>query len=101
MAQAEANAEFEPIPFPLASFYSLLLSALYLTAFFLSSFQAIIGVEVLSCLILYAVSKYMLVRVCREPIGLNHAISVLCQRMVVLCVPLYWLGEKLMYFICV
>jgi hypothetical protein len=101
MAQAEANAEFEPIAFPLAPFYSLLLSALYLTAFFLSSFQAILGVEVLSCLVLYGVSKYMLLRVCREPIGLNHAISVLCQRMVVVCVPLYWVGEKLMYFICV
>jgi hypothetical protein len=41
----------------------------------------------------------MLIRVCKEPIGLNHIISVLCQKMIVFCIPLYWLGDKIMYYI--
>ena len=54
--------------------------------------------EIIACLLLFLVAKYMLVRVCREPIGLNHSISVLCQRMLTFNIYTYWLGEKTMYF---
>ena len=101
LTQEEAHDSFEPIAFPLASFYSLMISGMLMTTFFLSCFQYLLLLEVLACLLLFVVAKYMLLRVCREPIGLSHEISVLCQRILTFNIYVYWIGEKAMRFFLV
>lgn len=73
-------------------FYSLMVSGMLLTTFFLSCFQYLLLLQLLACLLLFAVAKYMLLRVCREPIGLSHSISVLCQRLLTCNIYCYWVG---------
>jgi len=96
--QGEAHLAFEPIPFPLASFYSLLISSIFMTAFFLSCFQVIIIIEFLSCCVLYITSKYMLLKVCKEPVGFKDHIGRLSQRLLTASIYIYWFGDKIMYF---
>ena len=98
MTQEEANTAFEPIFFPLASFYSLLISSILMTAFFLSCFQVLIVIELLSCGVLFLISKYMLLKVCKEPTGLTNHIGRLSQRLISTAIYIYWLGEKVMYY---
>jgi hypothetical protein len=65
MTQEEANLAFEPIAFPIASLYSMLISSLLLTAFFLSCFQLLIVIELAALGLLFLLSKRMLIRVCK------------------------------------
>lgn len=58
-------------------------------------------IELVACGLLFLVSKYMLLRVCKEPIGLNNKIGILCQRLLSLTIYSYWIGEKVMYYFLV
>lgn len=69
-----------------------------MTAFFISCYQILILVEIVACVILYWTSKYMLLRVCREPSGMRNYISRLSQRILTTSVYIYWIGDKVMYY---
>lgn len=69
-----------------------------MTAFFVSCFQYLIVTELIAACMLFVTSKYMLLRVCKEPTGLKNQISVLCQRILTSSIYVYWIGEKVMYY---
>ena len=49
-------------------------------------------------MVLYFVSKYMLLKVCKEPTGLRNHIGRLGQRMLTVAIYVYWIGDKIMYY---
>ena len=69
-----------------------------MTAFFLPCFQYLLGIEILACGMLYLVSKYMLLKVCKEPTGLQNHLGRLSQRLLTMTIYIYWIGDKVMFY---
>ena len=40
----------------------------------------------------------MLLKVCKEPVGFKNHIARLSQRLLVVSIYIYWIGDKIMYF---
>jgi hypothetical protein len=64
----------------------------------MSCFQSFILIELLACVVLYWTSKYMLLRVCKEPRGMRNYVGRLSQRILTVSIYVYWVGDKIMYY---
>lgn len=77
-----------------------MLSSIFMISFFASVFQLLIAVELVAIILVFIVAKYMLLRICKEPLGLKKKTSILAQRMLNFILYNYWVGQKIMvYFV--
>ena len=53
----------------------------------------------ISLVIMFLVSKWMLLRVCKSPVGLARRINNLAQSLLRIVVFIYWLGKVLLNYI--
>ena len=80
--------------FPIEIFYSLVLTSLLMSFFYLGCFQILIVIELPSLLFVYFIAKWMLLRVCKKPQGLSLQLNNLAQSLLRFFVPLYWIGRN-------
>ena len=66
--------------------------------FYTSIFPSIFIIELPAIILLYAIAKYMLLRICKSPAGLSVRLNSLAQSVLKSFIPLAWLGKSLLLY---